>query len=306
MQTWKANLLHEAKLILGEGAIRHSLWNEFLYVDIEGKIVGVIDPVSKKAIERSVGERVGTVVPAIDGSLIIALQSSIEELEFGNGVLTQLVKIEINKPANRCNDGKCDAAGRLWVGTMNIEAKPHEGALYCFDSSLQQKIEGVSIFNGICWSNDNATMYYIDSFGYDIKAYDFDLPTGDISNERIVVKIEGRNVMPNRMTIDSEGMLWVAMWGGACVHRYNPINGILIGKVQVDAPNVTACAFGGENMQQLFITTARAGLTNKQLRQSPLSGSLFIANTSIKGNFPHSFNSKKLVPKFQNPDRYII
>jgi sugar lactone lactonase YvrE len=126
-------------------------------------------------------------------------------------------------------------------------------------------------------------MYYIDTLDYNIKAFDFEVLTGNIFNERIVVTIKEPGYGPDGMTIDEEGMLWVAMWGGACVNRYDPLSGSLIGKVKVPALNVTACAFGGADMKQLFITTARKGLNEEQLQKYPLSGSLFYLNTEIKG-----------------------
>lgn len=289
MQTWKAELLYKTELILGEGSHWHAEWKKFLYVDIEGRKVGCIDPVIKIAEERNVDKKIGTVVPAANGNLIVALQGSIEELNFETGERKKLADLEIDKIGNRCNDGKCDAAGRLWFGTMHVEARLNEGALYCYDGSLQKKLDGISVSNGICWSKDNSIMYYIDSYDYDIKAYDFELRTGNISNERIAVKISEHNYTPDGMCIDEQGMLWVAMWGGGCVHRYDPFDGTLIGKVTVDAPNVTSCAFGGENMRQLFITTARAGLSEEDLQQYPLSGSLFIIDTGIKGAVMNSF-----------------
>jgi sugar lactone lactonase YvrE len=283
VQNWNAELLYKTELILGEGAHWYAEWKKFLYVDIEGKKVGRIDPVTKNMEERAVGERVGTVVPATNGKLIIALENSIEALDFETGIRQELAKIETDKPGNRSNDGKCDAAGRLWIGTMSIQEELHQGALYCLDNSLQRKLDRISISNGICWSADNSVMYYIDTLDYNIKAYDFEAGTGNISNERIVVSVKETGYGPDGMTIDEEGMLWVAMWGGACVNRYNPFNGNLIGKVEVPALNVTACAFGGVDMKQLFITTARKGLNEEQLQQYPLSGSLFYLNTEIKG-----------------------
>ncbi len=284
MQTWEAKLLHKTSLLLGEGAHWHPEWKKFLYVDIEGKKVGCIDPLTKKAEEKSVGKRIGTVVPATNGNLIVALQGSIEELNFITGKLKQLIGLESDKPDNRCNEGKCDAAGRLWFGTMHTDAKGYEGALYKFDGSLSKVIDNISVSNGICWSKDSRTMYYIDSFDYNIKTYDFDVTTGNISNERIIVHIKGDGLLADGMCADEEGMLWVAMWGGFAVHRYHPLTGDLIGKVNVPAPNVTSCAFGGKDMQQLLITTAKSGLNNDLLQQYPLSGSLFIADVSVKGN----------------------
>jgi len=291
MQTWNAELLHTNKLFHGEGAIWYPAWKKFLFVDIESCKVGCIDPITKMVEERNVEKRIGTVVPATNGRLIVALEGSIEELNFETGERKKIIYLEQGKPMNRCNDGKCDAAGRLWFGTMHKEAKLKEGSLYFFDGSLQKKLDNISVSNGICWSQDNRIMYYIDSYDFNIKAYDFELKTGSISNERIVVKIDEPNHTPDGMCIDEEGMLWVAIWEGACVHRYNPFDGTLIGIVNVDALNVSSCALGGENMDRLFITTARVGLSDEQLKQYPLSGSFFIAETKIKGLPANCFSS---------------
>lgn len=289
MDTWTAGLLCKADLQLGEGAHWHPEWKKFLYVDIERGRVGCIDAVTGIMEEKEVYKRVGTVVPYKNDTLIVALQGSIEAFDFATGELKRLTGIETDRSANRCNEGKCDAAGRLWVGTMQVNAAPGAGALYCYNGSLQKKLEGISVSNGICWSNDDRTMYYIDSFEYHIRAYDYDGVTGMITNERIVVEIKEPGCMPDGMAIDEGGMLWVAMWGGACIQRYDPGNGNLIGRVIVGVPNVTSCAFGGENLDELFITTARSDLSSAQLQAYPLSGSLFIAKVNIKGNPPNFF-----------------
>lgn len=294
IETWKALPLCKTELLLGEGAHWHSAWKKFLYVDIEGKKVGCIDPVTKISEERDVGERIGTVVPADNNNLVLALESSIASLNFDTGVQKELMKIEVEKPNNRSNDGKCDALGRLWIGTMHEEANGAVGALYCFDGkNLIEKIPNRKVSNGICWSKDNKIMYYIDSYDYNIKSYDFDLINGTISNETIVVEMKNSGFIPDGMTIDKDGMLWVAMWGGGCVNRYNPFSGELVGKVVVSAPHVTSCAFGGADMTQLFITTGRKGLNEELLKQFPDSGRLFLVDVGIKGMEMNSF-------KFQN------
>ncbi|HVU84306.1 MAG TPA: SMP-30/gluconolactonase/LRE family protein [Puia sp.] len=289
MNTQRAELFYKSDLILGEGAIWHPQRKQFLYVDIEGKKLGSIDPVTKFCEEIQLDRRIGTLVPAANGNLVVALQGSIEELHSGSGELRKLSDIEKNLAENRCNDGKCDASGRFWVGTMHLESKPNAGALYCYQGKLQKKIGGVSISNGICWSPDNSIMYYIDSAEYNIKAYDFDLPSGNISNERIIAEIKEPGCMPDGMTIDEEGNLWVAIWGGCCVHQYNARTRELMGKITVDAPNVTSCSFGGADYRQLFITTARTGLNKKELEQYPLSGSLFMVHTRVRGVPPNYF-----------------
>ncbi|MGZ3763954.1 MAG: SMP-30/gluconolactonase/LRE family protein [Mucilaginibacter sp.] len=289
MENWNAKLFYKTELLLGEAPHWHPEWKKFLFVDIEGRKIGCIDPVTRIVNERGFDRMVGTVVPSLDGKLIVAFKDSIEELDFGIGELKEMIKIEENKFNNRCNEGKCDAKGRLWLGTLNMEDKAQEGALYCFDGSLKKKLDKISVSNGICWAANNQTMYYIDSYDYNIKAYDFDLNEGNITNEQIIVEGMEPGFIPDGMTIDEEGMLWVAMWGGSCVHRYDPANGCLIGKIHVPAPNVTSCAFGGKDMKTLLITTARSGLDNEQLRQFPLSGSLFYINSNVKGAEMNSF-----------------
>lgn len=293
MQTWTAKLLCKASFIIGEGACWHPGWEKFLFVDIEGKKVCTVEPYSGKMKIITVNKRVGTVVPAINNRLLVAMQGSIEELDFETGNTKILTSIETDKPSNRCNEGKCDAAARFWVGTMDVNAALHKGALYCYNGSLSKKLENISISNGICWNHSNTVMYYIDSFDYNIKSYDFNLYDGSISNERIVAEIKEPGWIPDGMTIDADGMLWVAMWGGFGVYRFNPANGLIIGKVTVDVPQVTACAFGGKNLQHLFITTAIQGLTEEQLKKYPLSGSLFITDTGIKGTSANYFRAVK-------------
>jgi sugar lactone lactonase YvrE len=136
--------------------------------------------------------------------LIVALQGLIEELNFETDERKKLADLEIGKPGNHCNDGNYDAAGRLCIGTMPVEARLNECTLYCYDGSLQKKLDGISVSNGICWSNDNTTMYYIDSFDYNIKAYDFELKTRNISNERNVMKITEPDFASDGMCIDEE------------------------------------------------------------------------------------------------------
>src|SRR6185437_15499592 len=289
MKIQQAELFCKSDLILGEGAIWHPQRKQFLYVDIEGKKLGSIDPVTKFCEEILLDKRIGTVVPSASGNLVVALQGSIEELHSGTSELRKLADIEKGLKENRCNDGKCDAAGRFWIGTMHMGSKPHAGSLYCYQKGLQKKIAGVSISNGICWSPDNDIMYYIDSAEYNIKAYDFELSSGNISNERIIAEIKEPGCMPDGMTIDEQGNLWVAIWGGSCVNQYNAQTGELTRKIMVNAPNVTSCSFGGANYRQLFITTARCGLSKTELEQYPLSGSLFMANTEVCGVPPNYF-----------------
>ncbi|MBO9672429.1 MAG: SMP-30/gluconolactonase/LRE family protein [Sphingobacteriaceae bacterium] len=283
MEIWKPDLIYKADLILGEGARWHAGWQKFLFVDIKGKLIGTCNPVNGKIATKKIGAMPGMLAPAWKDQLLVALQGKLALMNFETGKMQTLVKF--NEDAqNRSNDGACDALGRLWVGTMHVNAKHGAGNLYCYDQNkLIKKIRGTNVSNGICWSPDYKTMYYIDSFSYQIKAFDYDLATGNINNEQIVVQITETNTLADGMCIDTEGMLWVAMWGGSCVNRYNPLTGECIGKIEVNAPHVTSCAFGGEHMNQMLITTAKDGLSTEALRLHPHSGSLFSVKLKVTG-----------------------
>ncbi|MBO9619926.1 MAG: SMP-30/gluconolactonase/LRE family protein [Niabella sp.] len=294
IKTREARLLSNTHYLLGEGAAWHPQWRQFLCVDILGKKVVRVDPQSGALKETQLDKCVSAVVPAEGDRLLVALQGSLEELDIATGNLQEIITIEADLPGNRCNDGKCDASGRFWIGTMHVDAKDGQGALYNFDGeSLNKVIGSRTISNGLAWSPDNKTMYYTDSAEHTIKAFDFDLETGTITRDRVIVEIMAANHMPDGICVDAEGMLWVAVWGAGTVHRYNPDNGMLLGKIIIDAPHVSNCAFGGKDMQQLFITTARSGLTASQLEQYPLSGGLFLADTGIKGMSGFPFKSRR-------------
>lgn len=288
---WKATVLHRSNTILGEGPFWDSRKKTIMYVDIEGEKICGFRTETEAYGEMKVNSRIGMMIPAGRNKMVVGLQNSIEILDTTSGEREFLTAIEPFKPGNRCNDGKCDAAGRLWIGTMNMEGKRKQGGLYCYNGKLRKMLNNISISNGICWSADNSKMYYIDSMDYNIKEFDFHLASGTLGNERIIT---GTDFTPDGMCIDEEGMLWVAMWGGNCIHRYDPANGEIIGKVHVDAPHVTSCAFGGPRMNQLFITTAKSGLTMWQLAQFPDSGSLFVAELPVKGLPAYTFSTSTL------------
>jgi sugar lactone lactonase YvrE len=282
MNIWKPDLLYKADLFLGKGARWHSEWQKFLFIDIKSKLIGTCDPVNGKVETKKISGTPGMLAPAGNDKLAVALQGRVVLLDFKTGKSLNLVKFK-EDAENRSNDGACDALGRLWVSTVNVNAKHHAGNLYCYDGKLVKKIAGTSLSNGICWSPDNGTLYYIDGFLHNIKAFDYDLATGNISNERIVVEINDKNTVADGMCVDTEGMLWAAIRGAGCVNRYNPFNGDCIGKIEVNAPNVTGCAFGGRLMNQMLITTAKDGLNEKELKQYPFSGSLFFIELNVTG-----------------------
>jgi sugar lactone lactonase YvrE len=175
---------------------------------------------------------------------------------------------------------------------MNINAKGKNGALYRIDGdgSAHKMIESVSISNGIVWSNDHTKMYYIDTPTMKVKAFDYNNKTGEISNEKIAINIPQGIGSPDGMTIDENGNLWIALWGGFAVSCWNPKTGKLIRKIEVPAKNITSCAFGDNDLGTLYITTARQGMNEEELQKYPFSGGVFKIRPGVKGVPAHFFN----------------
>lgn len=284
------NIFPHVTAKLGEGPVWHSSERVFYWVDITEKKLHWLDLTTGKDRDFDMGSMIGTVVPVEEGGVVVALETGVYRFTTAK----QLVKLA-DYPADaalntRFNDGKCDPAGRLWVGTMEKSAKPHQGKLYRMDvNRLVAVLENTTISNGMAWSPDETTMYYIDTYDQVVYAFDYDNANGNISGKRVTVIIPQTMGSPDGMTVDSAGNLWVALWGGGAVVCFDPKSGQQIEKIEVDAPNVTSCAFGGSEMNLLMITTACEGLNEQRLKQYPLSGNIFIVSTSSKGVEPYFF-----------------
>lgn len=270
---------------LGEGAVWHPEKEALLWVDITGGKVFMYKPEKGMIHNIDLESMVGTVVPSSGEFFAVAAQ---ETGIFGireDGTTLKIGDFPGDAVPNvRFNDGKCDPRGRLWVGTMHQQAREGAGKLYMFEGdSLLVKQAGVTISNGIVWDTGINVMYYIDTPTKSVYAYDYNPGTGEISNRRVVIEIPRDTGSPDGMSIDAEGKLWIAHWGGYGVYRWNPENGELMDKIEVPAPNVTSCAFGGKDLKTLYITTAKAGMSKEQLEKYPLSGSLFVIETDTKG-----------------------
>ena len=280
----QVNLVLDSRSTLGEGAIWNPTDNKLYWVDIEGKILHVYDPHSGKDKAIPVGHRIGTVVPVKTGGALVALQNGVHKIDIETGRLSFIAN-PLPDSNMRFNDGKCDPAGRFWVGSVALDARRRGASLYRMDSdaSVRTMIDSVSISNGIVWSLDGRTMYYNDTPTMTVQAFDYNEKTADISNGRVAVRIPRGMGAPDGMTIDREGKLWIALWGGGCVARFDPLTGELMQKMNVPAPNVSSCAFGGKDLDVLYITTARAWVTPEKLKEFPLSGGLFAVKPGVKG-----------------------
>ncbi len=284
-------LLLDARADLGEGPAWDASRGLLYWVDIHTGRLHIYDPSEEIDHWVNVGESLGCVAPrpvslqARGTSLVIALNSGFMTFNLPSQRMVFLANPEPHLTGNRFNDGKCDPAGRFLAGTMDDAEKEASGSLYSYspDGTLKTLLTGVRISNGLTWSPDYQTFYYIDTPTRQVTAFDYDLATGNIANPRPVVNVPPKLGWPDGMASDSEGMLWVAMWGGAKLTRWNPATGQLLEAIPVPALNVTSCVFGGPDLTDLYITSARKGMSAEQLAKVPLSGGLFRIHTKIKG-----------------------
>lgn len=280
-----ASLEYKVEANLGEGAIWNYKTQELYWIDIEGRQLNIYNPKSKINKVLKTESRIGTVVPFTEDEALIALENGVHKIDIQTGKSNLFTDMKSELLGSRLNDGKCDPSGRFWVGSMHLEQETGKANLYTITSEniLQKKIDSVTISNGIVWTSDKKTMYYIDTPTSTIKEFDYNNETGEISNGKIAVKIPIKFGFPDGMTIDEENMLWVGMWNGNAVIRFNPKTGKVISKIEVPAHNITSCAFGGENLETLYITSARIDMTEEELIKYPLAGSLFSINPGVKG-----------------------
>ena len=278
-------LLLDACLDLGEGPAWDASRGFLYWVDIHAGNLHIFNPQNRSDSWIDLGEPLGCVAPCRSGDVVIALRSGFATFNLPAQRLTRLVNPEKHLPGNRFNDGKCDPAGRFLAGTMDDAEKEAGGTLYSYapDGTLKTLLTGARISNGLAWSPDSQTFYHIDTPTRQVTAYDYDLATGDLANPHPAVKVPVGLGWPDGMTSDSEGMLWVAMWGGAKITRWNPATGQLLEAIPVPALNVTACVFGGADLSDLYITSARKGMSAEQLIVHPFSGGLFCMHTKIHG-----------------------
>jgi sugar lactone lactonase YvrE len=277
---------------LGEGPMWDS--GRLHYVDIVAGEIHRHDFRTQAHDTIFTGVPVGFAVLDREGRVIAGLaDEGIFRLEFGSGRRELLAKPCRDNPDNIANDGKCDRAGRLWAGTKNKSEKPPwTGSLGRFDSGLRltEILYPVNISNGIAWSPDNTKMYYNDSTDK-IWRLDYDLATGAATNRQVFVELPNADpsnggACPDGMTIDSNGLLYVAMWGGSRIDVYRDDNGrgILVESIAVPTALQTSCAaFGGDDLKTLFITTARMNLTPDQQTRYPDSGRIFAVERSTPG-----------------------
>jgi len=260
---------------LAEGPRWDAATGRLLWVDIEGCELHVLESGEDRAI--GLDAMVGVAAPTSSGAVLVALADRLALVDLADESVRTLVRLP-HGPGLRSNDGACDAAGRFWIGTMGLDETPGAGALYRYDGRLERVLDEVTLSNGIGWTRDDTRMYYIDSPVQRVDIFDFELASGRIGDRRPFVSIDESEGIPDGLTVDDEGGVWVALYGGSCVHRYNE-SGRLDAVLEVPALNVTSCCFGGDDGRSLFVTTAAP------------DGNVYVTQPGVSGPPAHVFHA---------------
>ena len=270
---------------LGEGPVWDESNGSILWIDILNS--SIIDYNLSTESERNIptGSMIGSFAIMEDGNFIAALQEGISIINRTTGEKKIISTPEINIPSNRFNDGKCSPDGHFWAGSMSLNETDPSGFLYSIDGNFNilQHEKGLTISNGLCWSLDKKYFYFIDTPTLQVVRYDYS--NGMIENKTSIIHIDvSEDGYPDGMTIDAEGKLWIAHWGGWQVTRWDPSTGKKIDAIQLPVSQVTSLCFGGEHFDEMYITSARRGLTHEKLIREPLAGATFqVKNTGFKG-----------------------
>jgi len=280
-----ATVLSPSACTLGESPLWHAARRSCFWADIEERKMFEYRWAEKTIRTWHLPERISLIRQGKNNELVLGLQGGIYTFNLYSENLTQVTALSENWQTHRCNDGAFDSMGRLWIGTMQLNPSEGFGSLYCISSSntVEKKIAQVTISNGITWSADNTRMYYIDSATKQVDVYFFNEATGEITFEKTAIKIPAELGLPDGMAMDEKGCLWIALWGGYGVGRWDVNTGEMIGFVKIPVPFVTSCAFVGNNFDELLITTASQGMDEAELKKYPQSGYVFTVQTNVKG-----------------------
>jgi sugar lactone lactonase YvrE len=265
---------------LGEGALWDWRHDQLVSVDIPAGRVLVSHPRGGSTRSFDVGQPVGAAMLRGEHDLLLAVRDGFATLDLETGVVEPLVAVEADKPANRMNDAACDARGRCFAGTMATDDTPGAGTLYRLDEdlSVHTVLDGLTISNGLGWSLAGDVMYHIDSKAGGIDAYDFDAHSGVLSGRRRVADTDPSWGLPDGLAMDAEGGIWVAFWDGSAVRRFAP-DGELTETLELPAARPTRPAFGGADLDQLYVTSAKPD----QAVDGDLGGAIFVLEPGVRG-----------------------
>lgn len=269
---------------LGECPIWDDSSGALYWVDSRAPAVHRCDPANGTVDTWPQPAIVGSIAFRRGGGLLLALQSGIHKVDRPGDQPSLVVDPEPDRPTNRLNDGRCDPAGRFWVGSMSEVAREPLGSLYCLDAdgTCRRAFNEVIVPNSLAWSPDGRTMYFADTYRQTIWRFDYDMASGAVAERRVFRDTRGQPGRPDGSAVDADGCLWNCEYGGGRVVRYRP-DGEIDQVVPVPAANPTCCCFGGADLRTLFVTSATQRLTPEQLAQQPLAGSVFAVRVPISG-----------------------
>ena len=269
--------------ILGEGPVWDVEEQAFYWVDIRSRVVRRHDWSTGSVRSWAMPEMVGSLALRRRGGLLVAMQTSISRFDPASGRFERIAAPEAGRENMRFNDGKCDRQGRFWVGSMDDGSRGPQGTLYRLDPTrgCVPMVTGVITPNSLCWSPDGTTMYFSDSRSRVIAAYPFDVASGELGTPRVFHRIEPPAI-PDGATVDAEGHVWCALYGGSRVVRIAP-DGRLVHSVALPVTQPTSCQFVGAGLDVLFITTAKQRLSPEDLERQPLAGALLALDPGVKG-----------------------
>ncbi len=272
--------------ILGESTLWSPEEGAIYWVDINNPTIHRLDPSTGARTHWLVETEIGSIGLAGPGRLIAGLRTGIALFDLESGAFEPLADPEGNQRfnGNRMNDGKVDRAGRFWCGTMQDPGHRPVGTLWrvTADGDYAAALKEIRIPNALCWSPDGTTMYFTDSMSMQIWAFDFDRASGEIDNKRVFVELGEGIGVADGATVDAEGFVWCAKMFGGRVTRYAP-DGSIDREVALPVPQVTCCAFGGPDLETLYISTASLGMNRAALAEAPLSGALFACEAGVRG-----------------------
>jgi sugar lactone lactonase YvrE len=268
---------------LGESPVWDEREGALYWIDGRKPCINLFDPATGRNHAVTPPEPVHAIALTRNHHLLCAFEASLGFINCETGALRRLATL-IEGVDDNLNDGACDRAGRFWVGSKARDWVKRVGVLFRYDpdGSVHPMDEGFQLSNGLGWSPDNRTMYFIDSAPREIYAYDFDLASGGIKNRRTLIRIAGEHGLPDGMTVDGEGFLWVAQWSGGRVVRYDP-DGAISRVIEMPVRRPTSVTFGGRDLRTLFITSGTMRMSEAELDAEPLAGNLFALATDVRG-----------------------
>jgi xylono-1,5-lactonase len=268
---------------LGEGPVWVERDRALWFVDIKKHQIHRFDPASADKKSWTAPEQVGFVFPAERGGFVAGLQSGLFHFDEASGTFERIVDVEPDLPTNRLNDGVVDPAGRLWFGTMDDNEKAKTGAFYCFAQGrlTRTPIDNIEITNGPAVSPDGRQLYVVDTLKRTIERAEIG-GDGTLGEPQAFVRIDPKDGHPDGPTIDSEGCVWISLYGGWESHRYSPA-GELMERVRFPVANITKIAFGGGDLRTAYATTARQMLSAETIAKQPQIGDLFEFRVDVPG-----------------------